>query len=320
MTPIFVLFTLLATGFASLGMLDFTTLRNPVVNGNFFNGQDIFDSCRRNSNHLQGRMCRIRHKRPYEVLGYERMVVAAHDYSNINNNAAAVIDANHTRKRASGYYTNATIDNDDTRGLQFFKDQFCFNVTGLQRNSIGAYTLPSKNITIYPYAGLPTFQPPITSDNQHPEIEDRSFYWTDWGLILIATGDGVIDCGPLQGLRYGSGYITWHTKWVILRHNATLPGGRFRPACMFQELDFECPTMIVPHSTWNGDAQNVLTGQLISDNGEVGVYTDLIAIRRGDLGVFQGYGQRWGTSRAVHTWANYTAPNRLFSNAPYDDE
>lgn len=241
----------------------------------------------------------------YPVALYDRLIVAATDITNINNNPFAVIDPLHGRMKGFGY-TQSEVDQMVVDGLGWFYEQFCFNFTGVSPSSFGSYSVPG--LTAYPYASLPTFSPIILIDNAYPKRQNGYHFWKDYGLLALTSSNGTFQCGPLQGKTYPAGAVIWYTYWDELRDNITMPNGRVVPGCRVEQFVSRSMTPSIIAHNIEGDAEQILRAQLITRNGYVGYYNDMIAIVYGMEGEWEGIGAKWETSRLVVTWDEYVRP------------
>jgi hypothetical protein len=243
----------------------------------------------------------------YDVPIYDRLIVAATEITVSNNNPFAVVDPLHARFMGTGFYNQADADQLVAEGLDWFLQQFCFNFTGVTPSAIGSYTIPG--MTAYPYAGLPTFQPTILIDNAYPRRQDGNYYWTDYGLLLLTSTNGTYGCGPLQGKTYPAGSVVWYTWWDVIRRNMTLPNGRLVPSCRGEQFVSRSVTPSLIDHNAEGNTEEFLRAQIVTRNGYVGLYNDVIGIVYGTEGLWEGIGGKWETSRLVLTWNQYHRPS-----------
>lgn len=236
---------------------------------------------------------------------YQRVLFAALNTQKIGNNPGAVFDANHTRARSSGHLSECQITAGDARALAWFQSQFGWPLVG--PDSLGRYHLPGNpNITAFPYANVIGWLPVVVIDTAYPSRQDGNHTWYDYGLLIFTRGEGIFPGGVMSGIKYSAKTLIWNDWFLIVRKNATLPGGRVIPSCISEVMVSRSTEPSVETYNTRGDAEHFLKSQIVADNGDIGYYNDFLAIPYGDKGIWQGSGAKWETSHLMITFENYT--------------
>lgn len=208
-----------------------------------------------------------------DVSRYERLLVITMDRGTISNSLFTVLDINHQRMLATGFYTQAQVDALRANSITYLKDRFGLDFSlGTPYPDWGSISLPQA--TLYPYSSNYNHDAYLVYDSLNKQRgKDGDWYGMHFGEIVLMTGAGNFTSGSAAGQSYGVGDILGYFEYSFVQFDLTTNTTKQRETMI---LRLHVPTKQVPNS--QGVTEQYVKGELVDNLGNLGYYNDIVSV------------------------------------------